>query len=117
PETNSRVNRTQSHKNVKVNRLEAHKNHSGRTFCASLFAAISQYFSSISIPMARRPKSFAALRVVPLPMKGSRTVSPGSVHVRTWPRAIDEGIRAGCPLLGSVLAGFRIHQLRRRPKS
>ncbi len=35
--------------------------HSCITLCAILLAAISQYFSSISIPMALRPKSLAAL--------------------------------------------------------
>ena len=44
------------------------------TSCCSRRAAISQYRSSISIPIARRPKSFAARNVVPLPMKGSRMV-------------------------------------------
>src|SRR6056300_223245 len=44
------------------------------TPCRSRSAAISQYFSSISIPIPRLPRSLQARRVVPLPMKGSRTV-------------------------------------------
>src|ERR1035441_10272481 len=40
--------------------------------CLSRSTAMAQYFSSISIPMARRPSCFAATSVVPLPMKGSR---------------------------------------------
>lgn len=58
-------------------RFRARKAHatSGRTSCASRLAAISQYASQISIPMAFRPISFAACSVVPEPMNGSRTVS------------------------------------------
>lgn len=39
----------------------------------SRFAAISQYFSSISIPMAWRFMSLAATQVVPVPQNGSIT--------------------------------------------
>ncbi|KKN31841.1 hypothetical protein LCGC14_0819650 [marine sediment metagenome] len=53
--------------------------HSGITDWLILLAAISQYFSSISMPMALRPRSLAALSVVPEPMKGSRMVSPAPV--------------------------------------
>ena len=50
------------------------------TDCPRRFAAISQYFSSSSIPMARRPRFLAASKVVPEPMNGSRISSPGSVN-------------------------------------
>ena len=43
---------------------------SGNTPWDILRAAISQYFSSISIPMALRPKSLAARSVVPEPHEG-----------------------------------------------
>lgn len=42
------------------------------TSCESRLAATSQYFSEISMPMAFRPRFFAATSVVPLPMNGSR---------------------------------------------
>src|SRR3990167_586861 len=45
------------------------------TSCSNRLAAISQYFSSISMPIALRRRSLAARRVVPLPMKGSRMTS------------------------------------------
>lgn len=48
--------------------------HSLNTICWHLFAAISQYFSSISMPIHRRPRSWQARAVVPLPRKGSRTM-------------------------------------------
>ena len=38
--------------------------------------ASSQYFFSISISIPARPAAAAATSVVPLPMKGSSTVSP-----------------------------------------
>ena len=44
------------------------------TPCASLLAAISQYRSLISIPIAFRPSSLAANRVVPDPANGSMMV-------------------------------------------
>lgn len=51
----------------------------GSTSCDSRVAAISQYFSSISMPIARRPKSLAARSVEPLPMNGSRmTIGSGT---------------------------------------
>jgi hypothetical protein len=50
--------------------------------CAKRLAAISQYSSSSSIPIALRPSSFAATSVVPLPMKGSSTMPPGGVTRR-----------------------------------
>ena len=43
------------------------------TSCRSRSAAISQYLSSTSIPTHFRPLSFAARRVDPEPMKGSRS--------------------------------------------
>src|SRR5690606_4231348 len=45
----------------------------GKISCASLRAANSQNLSSISIPIALRPRFFAATSVVPEPMKGSST--------------------------------------------
>src|SRR5687768_12223654 len=54
--------------------------HRANTSCPIRRAAISQYFSSSSMPMAFRPKSLAARSVVPEPMKGSRMVSPSSVN-------------------------------------
>ena len=42
-----------------------------KTSWLSLFAAISQYRSSVSMPIALRPRFLAATSVVPLPMKGS----------------------------------------------
>lgn len=43
------------------------------TSCESLRAAMSQYFSLWSIPMAGIPNNFAAANVVPLPKNGSIT--------------------------------------------
>ncbi len=45
----------------------------GSTPCDNRFTAASQYFSFISFHTARMPASFAATRVVPLPMNGSTT--------------------------------------------
>jgi len=44
------------------------------------FLAISQYFSSISIPMKLRLSFLQATATVPEPIKGSRTTSPGTVN-------------------------------------
>ena len=70
--------------------------HSGKTSWLNLLAAISQYFSSISIPMAFRPRSLAARRVVPEPMKGSRIVppidNPSISHCKSF-----VGFGDGCP--------------------
>ncbi len=45
--------------------------------------AIAMYSSSRSMPMYRRPSSFAATAVVPEPRKGSRIVSPGRLNEAT----------------------------------
>ena len=70
---------------------------SGNTSWDILRAAISQYFSSISIPIALRPKSLAARKVVPLPMKGSRMVSPDSDARSTSQTIILIGFGHGWP--------------------
>jgi hypothetical protein len=51
-----------------------------RTPCARRLAAISQYSSLISIPMALREANFAATKVVPDPINGSMTVELVSLH-------------------------------------
>ena len=52
--------------------------HSGNTSCLSRSIAMSQYFFSISIPIALRPSCFAAIRAVPVPQSGSQIVFPES---------------------------------------
>ncbi len=49
------------------------------TDCEHLLAAISQYFSSSSMPSTLTPKSGQASRVEPLPINGSRTIPLGGV--------------------------------------
>src|SRR3546814_15203529 len=61
----------------------ATSNANGSTSCARRRVAISQYRSSVSMPMALRPASFAARSVVPDPAKGSRMTSPGLVVAST----------------------------------
>src|SRR5690606_27459054 len=68
-----------------------------RTPWARRFAAISQYASDISMPMALRPSALAANIVVPLPANGSSTMSPAIVvaamhFVGSW-----VGNGHGCP--------------------
>ena len=48
------------------------------------------------MPTNRRLKSFAARSVVPLPAKGSSTMSPGFDHDATWSFASLSGNGAGC---------------------
>ena len=62
-----------------------------------LLAAISQYFSSSSIPIAFRLRSFAARRVVPDPIKGSRIVSSGPEARSTNHNIHRRGLGHGCP--------------------
>ncbi len=45
--------------------------------------AIAIYFSSISYPIYRLPSLWAVVVVVPIPLKGSRTMSSGCVVSRT----------------------------------
>ncbi len=54
----------------------------GNACCASLFRLISTYSGFTSIPMNLRPVSRAIFAVVPLPLNGSRTTSPGLLHDR-----------------------------------
>jgi len=56
--------------------------HSASTSCARRLTAMAQYFSSISIPMASLPKSFAARNVVPEPQNGSRITPSGHLRMR-----------------------------------
>src|SRR6185295_13106524 len=57
--------------------------------------ATSQNFSSISIPIPRRPSAFAATRVVPLPANGSRITSSGSLNRKTSSRINPIGFGQG----------------------
>ena len=52
-----------------------------------------------SMMMALRPQRCAATAVVPLPPKGSSTVSPGLDQDNMWSSAISTGNGAGCPSL------------------
>ena len=63
---------------------------------ASRFLAISQYSSEISKPMYSLPVSFAIFAVVPLPVNGSSTTSPGFDHEMMWSLASASGKIAGC---------------------
>ena len=62
----------------------------------SRFSAIAQYSGESSIPMARKPSCSAAMRVVPLPMNGSRTQSVGgrdeSAEVAHEGEGLDGGV-------------------------
>src|SRR3990167_4940944 len=53
---------------------------SGRISWRSRLTAISQYFGSISMPMAAKSSDFAASRVVPLPQYGSTTGAEPSLY-------------------------------------
>lgn len=66
-----------------------------KTSWLNLVAAISQYFSSRSIPTADRPIALAATNVVPLPIKGSRTdFASGKKPIHHFIR--DNGFIVGC---------------------
>src|SRR3990167_6221064 len=69
--------------------------HSAITDCDMRFAAISQYASLTSIPMALTSKFFAARKVVPDPIKGSRT-GPSPRLAATMRVASPNGNGAGC---------------------
>src|SRR6218665_4132815 len=61
------------------------------------FLAISQYSWLMSIPMYCLPISQATLAVVPLPLIGSKTVSPELVHDLIWSLTNSQGNGAGGP--------------------
>src|SRR5690606_1165437 len=64
--------------------------------CDSRWAASSQYRSSISIPIARRPRLLAATSVVPEPINGSRTSPPPLISINH--DMSSTGFSAGCPV-------------------
>src|SRR5690606_1625966 len=72
------------------------------THCDSRCAAISQYRSSISIPIARRPRFFAAINTLPEPVNGSTTKSPGRVLAPTSSAINGTGFGVGCPFSASI---------------
>src|SRR5665648_360042 len=86
----------------------------GNLVCADaasiLRRAISMYSASRSIPMNSRPSITQATPVVPLPMKGSSTTSPGLATRRTSQRINWTGLQVGCKLpcsrtLALILSG------------
>jgi hypothetical protein len=60
------------------------------------------------MPIPRRPFSTAAASVVPLPMKGSSTVSPTKLKRRMQRRGSSSGKGAGCPVL-FLLSPLNVH--------
>src|SRR5690606_27379075 len=62
-------------------------------------SAMAWYFGSRSHPMNARPRRLHATPVVPLPEKGSRTISPGSVKSRTSASISQRGFWVGCSRL------------------
>jgi hypothetical protein len=60
----------------------------------------------MSTPMALRPQRAEASRVVPVPMKGSSTVSPANENIRTSRYASSSGNGAGWRLVDSPLGPF-----------
>ena len=54
------------------------------------------YSRSISTPMLLRPARMAASMVVPVPAKGSSTVSPQNENIFTHRSASSSGNGAGC---------------------
>src|SRR5437868_14106328 len=74
----------------------------------NLLAAISQYFSSISMPMAFIPSDFAAISVVPLPQNGSKTVSPGNATRLTNHFHALYGFGQGCPLTSDLSVSTKL---------
>ena len=71
---------------------------SGGSAVAMRARAAFTYFSSRSMPTKARPRRLAAAPVVPLPVKGSRTISPGRLEASNtrWSRA--SGFWVGCSL-------------------
>src|SRR3990167_5498311 len=67
-------------------------------------AAISQYFSSISTPIALRPRRTDRKSVVPLPAKGSRIVL--AVHFPSNSTINEIGFCVGCSLNSSTVSKF-----------
>src|SRR5690606_14849075 len=61
-------------------------------------SAMAWYFGSRSHPMNARPRRLHATPVVPLPAKGSRTTSPGSVKSRTSASISASGFWVWCPV-------------------
>lgn len=74
-------------------------------------SAILQYSGSSSIQMKSRPSSFAIFPVVPLPMNGSRMVSPGLLHDMMWSCASVSGNCAGWHLFLFDTSVFMCHTL------
>src|SRR5690606_24015049 len=72
------------------------------THCDSRCAAISQYRSSISIPIARRPRCFAAIKTLPEPVNGSTTETPGRVLALTSSAIYGTGFGVGCPFSAAI---------------
>src|ERR1039457_7187777 len=62
-------------------------------------AAMRQYSVSSSMPMLFRRVLRAATMVVPVPQKGSRTVSPTKENIWTSREASSRGRGAGCSLV------------------
>src|SRR5690625_910010 len=78
--------------------------------------AMSKYVGSSSMPINLRPLSKAILPVVPLPMNGSKTVSPSFDQLMIWSCANFSGKTAGCFVL-LVLAGVIFQMLYLAPYS
>src|SRR5690606_30863893 len=72
------------------------------TPCDSRSAAISQYASSISIPIARRPRFFAAINTLPEPANGSNTKSAERVLALTSSALNGIGFGVGCPFGAAI---------------
>src|SRR5690606_17790497 len=81
--------------------------------CDSRWAASSQYRSSISIPIARRPRLLAASSVVPEPINGSRTSPPPLISINH--DMSSTGFSAGCPV--GFVDDHRTSFISRRPRS
>src|SRR5438552_9479723 len=61
------------------------------------------YFLTISNPIPERPVSSAATKVLPVPTKGSTTISPFFVKKETNSLTRDSGKEAGCRIFRSSL--------------
>src|SRR6185436_3737490 len=67
-----------------------------RTPWRSLSTAISQNFSSRSIPTARRPIAFAATSEDPTPQNGSSRIPPGGTEYSMMGVRMSTGFWVGC---------------------
>src|SRR6267143_2527858 len=68
---------------------------------------MSAYFLTMSNPIAERPVSSAANKVLPVPTKGSTTSSPFLVKKETKSLTRDSGNEAGCLIFRSPLGSGR----------